>query len=119
MKSIYRMLILIGILSFTSFSCIEDIEQGSDCGCDSETIESYQNVEGTISRVDTIYYIKLNLPENRIGVKPCTGLNDEYKFEGLKVKLSGKLNKICPADNPTKRVFATHPFVLQNLKMAR
>lgn len=73
MKPILKTLFLCGIPIITSFGCKEEANLNTPCGCESQTIEQYQNVAGTVLRFDTLYYIKLQVPDGLIGVGPCEG----------------------------------------------
>ncbi|MGJ3234979.1 hypothetical protein [Marivirga sp.] len=114
MKSIYRMLFFIGILCFTSFSCKEDTAEVEDCGCDSETIEIYENVRGTISRFKDMYYITLNLEDNKLSLQPCEELNTSLKNVGLEITFSGEMKKRCTLESGSF-VFTPFPFIIKNI----
>lgn len=114
MKHLINTLFLCGMPIITSFGCKEEANPTIPCGCDSKTIEYYENMDGTVMRFDTLYYIEIDLPDNQISIQPCEGLTNELKEEGLKVTLSGELKQSCPGNSDTF-IFIPFPFIVENI----
>lgn len=118
MKHLIKILVICGIPLLISFSCKEEANPNIPCGCDSETIENYENVGGTVMRFDTLYYIEIDLPDNQISIQPCEGLIKELRNEGLKVTLSGELKQSCPGNSDTF-IFIPFPFIIENITTSK
>lgn len=95
MKHLKQLSLLFGIPLPISCSCREDTNLDLLCGCESPTIEYYENVQGKIKTFETLYYIQLNIGDGTIGVEPCEGLADEFKNEDLEVIVNGELKQFC------------------------
>ena len=109
MKIITRLNILVLLVAVSSLSCEKEKLNTSQCGCDSETIEIFENTEGTIMLFDSVYYIQLHLPTNEVGVVPCDEWSDDLKVKGLEIEFSGELKKGCPSGKPNTKVFSPNP----------
>lgn len=120
MKHLTKTLFLCGIPLITSFGCKEEANPNIPCGCESETLERYENVRGTVYQFDTLYFIQMHLPDNTINIAPCDGLNDEMNKEGLEVILSGELKKPCPnpLGTPNTKVSSPYPFALESIEIS-
>ena len=121
MKYIQTMLVLCGVLILASYSCKEEVD--TPCGCDSPTIQSLENVAGTVwshdMDDDTVYYIDLQVPSSGlVRIKPCDELSEGFKKENLKVVVSGELKKMCPTGTPNTFVIDGHPFKINNIQIS-
>lgn len=116
MKNLTKLLFLGGVIVLTALSCEKEEADFNQCGCESETIEVYENVSGTVRFRDSIYSIKLH-SANKRGVLPCEEWSDEFKVVGLEVILSGELKKICPTGKPNTKVSTPHPITIKKISI--